>query len=153
MYIVQKDFDLTNKDEAVKFLLSMYNFGEELGGIAKKLDSEKKGHLEDAVVMTKNMTSLTAATKAANAASANEKRSTGRSKGNLPEIAEEDSGVFDADDVHEYLERYEYKFEYVLFGVGVYFHAGILIHLADGVFTSTLMLQQYPTSTKMITDT
>lgn len=127
VYIVQKDFDLTNKDEAVKFLLSMYNFGEELGGIAKKLDSEKKGHLEDAVAMTKNMTSFTAATKAANAASANEKKSTGQSKANrtLPGILEEGLGVFDADDVHEYLERYEYKIEFVLFGVGVYFHAGI----------------------------
>lgn len=105
MHIVQKDFNLHDRTDAVRFLQTMHNIVVEFDSILNILDDSKRKSLQSIKDSAKGLTSLTAAAKGENAARAKK----GTSGGNLEAITDTEKGAFDTHEVCAYLEAQQYN--------------------------------------------
>jgi len=121
--IAQKDFDLTNESAAVAFFREMYNLANELEDLADNFDQDKKNLLSEVTTTARAMISLTS--------QAQKNKSTRSILASVPEEhpghggAQDDLGVFAADDVQLVLRKMNYKISFVPFGVrgpGVFYY-------------------------------
>ncbi|KAG1877869.1 kinase-like domain-containing protein [Suillus subalutaceus] len=94
VFIAQKDFDLGKAEEEVAFLREMYNLAEELDNLAGKLDPKNEkclGNIKNAALKSP--------------------RNIVKSSG-----AQDDLGIFDADDIQCILKEMDYNISFILFG-------------------------------------
>jgi hypothetical protein len=114
--IAQRDFDLSKEDDAVSFLREMYNLATMFKDLSDKLDPEKNSCLIKIKAAATKVISLTKM--------ARQNKSVSRSLAPVPEGrepggAEDDLGVFGADDIQAVLKSMKYQVDFVLFGVRV----------------------------------
>ncbi|KAG2120338.1 hypothetical protein BD769DRAFT_1749219 [Suillus cothurnatus] len=107
VFIAQKDFDLTKANESVSFLREMYNLAQELDGLAGKLDPKNKKRLGNIKVAASKVVSLT---------SQAQHNKTPRTiltsileENREANGAQDDLGVFDADDIQGLLKKMDYQ--------------------------------------------
>lgn len=115
VFIAQKDFDIRNAEEAVTFLREMYNLAEELDNLACKLDSKNKkrlGNIQDAALKVISLTSQAQHNKTPRTTLASVPEEHCEASG-----AQDDLGVFDADDVQYILKEMDYNISFTVFGV------------------------------------
>ncbi|KAG1763667.1 hypothetical protein EV702DRAFT_1051729 [Suillus placidus] len=114
VFIAQKDFDLTKANEAVAFLREMYNLAQELDDIAGKLDPKNKKRLGNIKVAASNVISLTS--------QAQLNKTPRTTLASVPEEnceasgAQDDLGVFDADDIQVFLKKMDCQISFIVFG-------------------------------------
>jgi hypothetical protein len=133
--IVQKDFDLTNPNEAVKFHREMFNLATELKGFANKLDKNKKLRLRDLHLAALGVMSLTAQAGQKRKRSSWSRNGGGGGDGGDGDEPEEeeigglqdDLGIFSADDIQAILKAMKYRIDGILFGVRLLTTSGNVI--------------------------
>jgi len=112
--IMKAEFDLRNKDDAIQFLLEMFNMVERIGELEKGLDQKKKDGLTTIKSCADKMISLDS-----------KGGSVTRGEALLRSIQEEgsvsgnngmDLGVFDCEEVHSVLASLGYEIGYIAFG-------------------------------------
>jgi hypothetical protein len=115
VFIAQKDFDLTKANESVSFLREMYNLAQELDGLAGKLDPKNKKRLGNIKVAASKVVSLT---------SQAQHNKTPRTiltsileENREANGAQDDLGVFDADDIQGLLKKMDYQISFIVFGI------------------------------------
>ncbi|KAG1784539.1 uncharacterized protein HD556DRAFT_1427453 [Suillus plorans] len=114
VFIAQKDFDLTKANEAVAFLREMYNLAQELDDLAGKLDPKNKKRLGNIKVAASKVISLTS--------QAQHNKTPRTTLASIPEEnreasgAQDDLGVFDADDIQGILKKMDYQISFIVFG-------------------------------------
>jgi hypothetical protein len=110
--IAQRDFDLTSKSEAVSFLCEMYNLATMLEDLAGKLDPQKKGRLSRIKANASKVISLNEMAKQ-NRSRSRSRATTGSmttvSESHEPGDAQDELGVFGADDIQAVLKAMNYK--------------------------------------------
>jgi hypothetical protein len=117
VFIAQKDFVLTTADGAVAFLAEMHNLVEMFEELAGTLDRDKAQELGQVNKAAAKVISLTAKAK--------QKKTAGTDfMGSIGEVdaddeAQDDLGVFGADDIQAILKRMNYKINFIVFGVCV----------------------------------
>jgi hypothetical protein len=114
--ISQKDFTLTTADGAVAFLREMYNLVAMVDILAENLDDAKKDILCEVKTAAAKVISLTSQAK--------QKKTGGTTLPSIPEgdrgdEAQDDLGVFGADDIQAILTRMNYKINFILVAVCV----------------------------------
>lgn len=115
MHIVVKEYDLKVNIEAVTFLRTMYNYGEEIAGILGSLDNTKKNNLNKITKeIAKNFPFLSFGRTSGRSGGGNSKKPTNSA---MDPISEEDEEPLDADDVQSFIEKMDYKSFLPLFGV------------------------------------
>lgn len=108
MYIAQKNFDLMDQTEAIKFQREMYNFGDEIAITLDNLDDDKKDKLAIAKEIAKGLSSLATAK---NLQSKAKTPTPGTAKkGTLHSVSEESEEPLYAHDVQSYIKRMGYNF-------------------------------------------
>jgi len=120
--IAQRDFDLTNEQEAIAFFREMYNLANELEDLASSFNEGKKELLGKIMTAARPVISL--------ASLAGKYKSTGSALASIPEDpgnggAQDDLGVFAADDIQLVLRKMNYKISFVPVGVrapGVFYY-------------------------------
>jgi hypothetical protein len=119
---MKAEFDLRNKDDAIQFLLEMFNMVERIGELEKGLDQKKKDGLTTIKSCADKMISLHS-----------KGGSVTRGEAPLRSIQEEgsvscnngmDLGVFDCEEVRSVLASLGYEIGYIAFGVSP---AGLLL--------------------------
>jgi len=133
--VAQKNFDLTQEKEAVAFFHEMYNLASELEDLAAKLNPNKRHCLGEVTGTTRPMISLAALAR-------KHKLTTASTLASIPEGpshggAQDDLGVFAADDIQLLLHRMHYKISFVPVGVcalGVFYYSN----------TENACISQYP---------
>ena len=114
--IAQKNFNLGTGSDAVSFLREMYNLAPMLDDLANKLDPKKKGSLSNIMSDANGVLSLTKM--------AMQNKTSGQTLPTVPEGregdgADDDLGVFGADDIQDVLKAMQFTIDFVLFGVRV----------------------------------
>ena len=118
VFISQKDFNLNTADDAVAFLCEMYNLADMLEELAGNLDREKAQKLSQVNIAAAKVISLTAKAKQKRTAGTDFMSSIGED--DADDEAQDDLGVFGADDIQAVLKRMNYKINFVVFGVCVF---------------------------------
>ncbi|KAG2127378.1 hypothetical protein BD769DRAFT_766860 [Suillus cothurnatus] len=114
VFIAQKYFDLRKAEEAVAFLCETYNLAEELDDLAGRLDpkNEKRlGNIKNAALDVISLTSQAQHNKTPRTALASVPKEHREASG-----AQDDLGVFDADDIQCILKDIDYKISFIVFG-------------------------------------
>lgn len=114
VFISQKHFDLTKANDAVAFLREMYNLAQELDDLAGKIDPKNKTRLRNIKVAASEVISLTSQAqhnKTPRTTLASVLEENREASG-----AQDDLGVFDADDIQGILKKMGYEISFILFG-------------------------------------
>ena len=116
MHIARKNFDLSTADGAVAFLREMYNLAVAIEELDGYLNHDKRGILGHVENAARKMMSLTSKVKAKRTAPSS---LTTITEGGGDDEAQDDLGVFGADDIQDILGSMDYKIDFILFGVCV----------------------------------
>jgi len=111
VYISQKNFDLTEKQEAVAFQREMYNLASVLETAADELDDSKRLELQTITTQARDIKSFYTS-----GAWEQDKSQTLESIPEEPQD-EDDLGVFGDDNVRAVLDELNYQVAYVAYGV------------------------------------
>jgi len=134
VFIAQKDFDLTKANESVSFLREMYNLAQELDGLAGKLDPKNKKRLGNIKVAAPKVISLTS--QAQHNKSPRTTLTSILEENREANGAQDDLGVFDADDIQGLLKKMDYQISFIVFGVrtaAIYNIVALTRHLTASV--------------------
>ncbi|KAG1734454.1 uncharacterized protein EDB91DRAFT_1250976 [Suillus paluster] len=110
--IAQKDFKLTTADGVVAFLCEMYNLVAILEELAEHLDQGKEGSLSEVKDTASKLLSLTMAKEREPVRLVLPPIPEGSGNGQ----AQDDLGIFSADDIQVILRRMNYEINFILFG-------------------------------------
>ena len=112
----QEKFRPCTADGAVAFLREMYNLAVAIEELDGYLNHDKRGILGHVKSTAKKMMSLTSKAKAKRTAPSS---LTTITEGSGDDEAQDDLGVFGADDIQGILGSMDYKIDFILFGVCV----------------------------------